>query len=123
MTVRGFANAAVREVTDDGATMPEVAARGGPSENGENFPEILATESELEERRWKVAGLRLRRLSLSQISRALGVSMPTVSRDLAWIRTHRQEVYGSTPTLDPAEVLGESLALYEDIQAAALRCL
>jgi DNA-binding transcriptional ArsR family regulator len=91
------------------------------NENDESVAETLSTESELEERRWKVAGLRLRRLSLAQISRALGVSMPTVSRDLAWIRAHRQEVYGATPTLDAAQVLGESLALYEDVQATALR--
>jgi hypothetical protein len=30
-------------------------------------------------------------------------------------------VYGATPTLDAAEVLGDSVALYDDIEATALR--
>ena len=107
--------------TDYGAMMADGIVQSDAIENGETFAEILATESELEERRLKVAGLRLRRLSLAQISRALGVSQPTVSRDLAWVRTHRQQVYGATPTLDPAELIGESVALFADIEAGALR--
>jgi hypothetical protein len=42
-------------------------------------------------------------------------------RNRAWIRTHRREIYGATPTLDAAELIGESVALYEDVQASALR--
>jgi hypothetical protein len=83
--------------------------------------EILATEGELEERRLTVVHLRLRRLSLARISQRLGVSEATISRDLEWIRAHRQRVYGATPTLDAAELIGESVALYEDIEATALR--
>jgi hypothetical protein len=105
----------------EGIVQPDATENSDPNENRESPAEILATESELEERRWKVASLRLRRLSLAQISRALGVSLPTVSRDLAWIREHHRRVYGETPTLDAAQVLGESLALYEDVQVAALR--
>jgi hypothetical protein len=82
--------------------------------------EILATESELAERRSRVAQLRLRRMSLSEIGRQLGVSEATICRDLEWIRLHRQRMFGASPTLDPAELVGDSVELFQDVEAAAL---
>jgi hypothetical protein len=91
----------------------EQEARAAAALNHPNIAAILSTQDEREQRRFKVASLRLRRLTLLvQISRALGVPQPTVSRDLAWVRANRLEVYGPTPRLDAAEVIGDSVALY-----------
>jgi DNA-binding CsgD family transcriptional regulator len=80
----------------------------------------LATEGELEERRREVVRLRARRMSELQIARALGVSASTVSRDLGWVRSNWQEMFGPNPHFDVAVFIGESLALFAEIEATAL---
>jgi hypothetical protein len=67
-----------------------------------------------------VLQLRLRRLAEVQIAAALGVSQSTVSRDLAWWRSHWRERLGPDSRFDPDVVLGETVALLEEVEASAL---
>jgi hypothetical protein len=83
-------------------------------------PDTLATDGELEQRRRRVVRYRLRGLSLAEIGQRLAVSEATISRDLNWVRAHRREVYGAKPTLDLAEFIGESMALFDESEATAL---
>jgi len=90
-------------------------------------PELLepgdarASGSELEDRRLQALRLRARRLSEQQIADALGVSRPTISRDLAYARSHWSDLFGARPAFDAAEFIGESLSTYQDLEATALR--
>ena len=80
----------------------------------------IATSSELEWRRERVLSLRLRRMTEAAIAGIVGVSLPTVSRDLAWIAKNWRDRYGLAPQFDPAETVGETLALYQDVEKLAL---
>jgi predicted transcriptional regulator len=90
-------------------------------------PELLepgdarASGSELEDRRLLALRLRARRLTEQQIADTLGVSRPTISRDLAYVRTHGEEMFGTRPAFDAAVFIGESLSTYQDLEASALR--
>jgi predicted transcriptional regulator len=86
----------------------------------DDLEQFRQSDNELAFRRQKVLKLRARRVSEAQIGRALGVSEATVSRDLAWIREHWRELFGPTPTFDPAAFVGETLSRYEEIEAIAL---
>src|SRR5260221_13313914 len=90
--------------------------------NPEDTPgATLSTVAELAERRATVMRLRIRRMSEPAIARALSVSAATVSRDLTYIRAHWQEFFGPNPKFDSSIFVGESLALYEDIESTAMR--
>lgn len=80
-----------------------------------------STRDELEARRGKVLTLRLRRMTQAQIATALGVDQATISRDLAWIAQHWKERFGTPATLDPTQEIGEAIALFADVEVAALR--
>ena len=80
----------------------------------------IESDSEIELRRERVLSLRLRKMTEAAIAAVIGTSVATVSRDLAWIRQNWRERYGLTPTLDPAEIAGETLDLYRDIENLAL---
>ena len=79
-----------------------------------------AKQAELELRRERVLSLRLRHMTEAAIGAIVGVSMATVSTDLAWIRANWRERYGRQPSVDPAELVGETIALYQDVEMLAL---
>lgn len=79
------------------------------------------TSDELEVRRSRVLTLRLRRMTETAIAAIVDVSRQTVSDDLAWIRANWRERYGPLASVDPAEIVGETLAFYEDAEQQALR--
>jgi len=89
-----------------------------PKHRHELDPRVLDDEMEL--RRHQVLRMRHRRMSLRQIGQALNVSEATVSKDLKWIREHWQQMLGPNAKLDTSVFIGESLAIYEDIEAMAL---
>ncbi len=70
-----------------------------------------------EERRRGVFVLRLQRLSERSIAELMGVSQPTVSRDLRWWRENGAK---ELPHRDPAIVIGESVALFDYLVSLAL---
>lgn len=72
-------------------------------------------------RRQKVQTLRLRGFTQQQIASALSTDQSTVSRDLAWIRAHRDDVFGTTGKYDTSQELGEAVALFQDVEMSALR--
>src|SRR5438046_6995556 len=78
-----------------------------------------ATEAEIERRRTEVLRLRFAQLSESEIATTLGISVPTVSRDLAAIQAKWADRFGTA--FDPARELGEAVALYTNLEGAALR--
>lgn len=83
---------------------------------------FTADEGELEERRLNVQRLRVRyRLSVKKIAERLDVSEATVCRDMQWIREHWREQFGAKPKIDPADVVGEALAIYQEIEQSALQ--
>jgi hypothetical protein len=79
-----------------------------------------AVADELDDRRQQVLRLRHRRMSLAQIASALHVDPSTVSRDLKFIREHWRHMLGEEAKFDSAVFVGESLALYEDIETQAM---
>lgn len=80
-----------------------------------------STLDELEGRRVKVTTLRLRGLTQEAMAQALGVDQSTISRDIAWIRNHRRELFGDHSTFDSAQEIGEAVALFADVEMSALR--
>jgi len=78
-----------------------------------------ATEAEIEQRRAEVLRLRFAQLSESEIAERMGVSVPTVSRDLAAIQAEWANRFGTE--FEPARELGEAVALYKHLEGAALR--
>ena len=78
------------------------------------------TKSELEWRRERVLSLRLRRMTEAAIAAIVQVSEATISRDLEWIAQNWRDRYGLLPQADPAEVIGETLALWQDGEKLAL---
>ena len=80
-----------------------------------------SAEWELDDRRRRVVQLRLRKLTQVDIAKALGIEQRTVSRDLAWVRKHWRDVYGVPVQVNPAEEIGEAVAVYEGIEVSALR--
>lgn len=76
---------------------------------------------DVEGRRAKVLSLRARRYTQLQIAQALQVDQATVSRDLAWIREHWAEKFGSPSKLEPPEEIGEAIALFAEVEMQALR--
>jgi hypothetical protein len=74
--------------------------------------EIRGTGNELEQRRQQVIRLRSQRFGLARIGQELNVSGSTVCRDLAWIRSHRDEAYGPISRIDSAEYIGEAVRFY-----------
>ena len=89
--------------------------------SGVSVDALRRTPVELEERRLQVLTLRLCRLPQRQIAGALKVDQSTISRDLQWIAQHWRERYGTPPGLDPAEEIGEAIAVFTDVEGAALR--
>jgi hypothetical protein len=79
-----------------------------------------AKEAEIEDRRMRVLALRLRRMSEPAIAAILNVSHATVSRDLQWIKEHWRKQYGVPAGLNPQEFIGETIAVYQDHEAAAM---
>lgn len=79
-----------------------------------------ATVGELEIRRARVLSLRLRKMTGAAIAAICNVSEATVSGDLKWIAQNWRDRYGSAPQIDPAEVVGETMALYQDVETLAL---
>ena len=80
-----------------------------------------STLDELEGRRVKVITLRLRGYTQGAMARALGVDQSTISRDMAWIRNHRDELFGDHATFDSAQEIGEAVARFAEVEMAALR--
>lgn len=72
------------------------------------------------DRRVKVLQLRLRQLSETQIAQTLNISQPTVSADLAYIYREWKDRYGLRPTVDPAVIVGQAMALYQETERLAL---
>jgi hypothetical protein len=79
-----------------------------------------ATDGEMDDRRLQVLRLRNRRMSITQIGAALHVDPSTISRDLKWIRQHWKEMLGDHPKFDASVFIGESLAVYDDIETQAM---
>jgi len=79
----------------------------------------MATASEIEMRRARVLSLRLRRMTESAIAAICHVDESTVSLDLKWIGQNWRDRYGPVSTIDVAELVGESVAVYEDIELQA----
>lgn len=71
----------------------------------------------VEERRRFVLELRLAGTWQKVTAAILGVSQPTVSRDLAYWRRHPATL---SPPKDPAVVIGETVALCEEVRVLAL---
>lgn len=56
-----------------------------------------------------------------RIADALGVTRTTIWRDLNWLRDNYAKTYGTAEgAFDTAKFIGESIAVYEDIEATAL---
>jgi hypothetical protein len=89
---------------------------------GEDQVEVvrLRGEAEIEARRARVLSLRLRQQSLTAIAAIIGTSLSTVSRDWAAIQTGWSSEYGQSPKVDKAALIGESVAIFRDIELAAL---
>lgn len=83
-------------------------------------PVGLTIDEDIEGRRQKVMSMKLRLMSMVAIAQALNVTVATVSRDVQWIREHWRGQYGAAPILDPGELVGEAIALYREVERAAL---
>lgn len=72
---------------------------------------------DVDDRRRRVLQFRLAGATQTRTAAVLGVSQPTVSRDLAYWR-HNPPAFEGRP--EAAEVIGETVALCEEIRALAL---
>ena len=71
---------------------------------------------ELEERRKKILKLRLRGLSVTSIAKILNVSPSLVSNDLKKVRKENKTFVDK---IDQNEFIGESLAIFDEVQERA----
>jgi hypothetical protein len=80
-------------------------------------------DAEQARRRYAVLQLRYhRRLSNRDIAERLGCTERTIDRDRAWWREQWHRVYGTeNPIFDPVEKIGETVALYEQVEERALQ--
>lgn len=101
------------------SAMGRSVTRRAPKRRREKLGRGPQSPSDIMWRRQRVIALRLRNLTEPAIAAQLGVAASTVSRDLAWIRRHWREQYGPVPGLDPAEMVGEALALYRHVEELA----
>lgn len=69
---------------------------------------------EIEQRRLHVVRLRNQQKSIYAIAKELGASASTISRDLDWIRKHWRDQFGRSPSIDPGEIVGETLSVYRE---------
>jgi P27 family predicted phage terminase small subunit len=84
-------------------------------------PPVADDADVIAERRRRVCSLRLLHKTPTAIAGELKVSPSTVSRDLKWIRAQWRRTYGGTaPRLQSGEVIGEALALYQEVEVNAL---
>ena len=80
----------------------------------------IATRDEMEERRARVLSMRTRtNMTVTQIAKALHVSAPTITRDIEWIYANWRGKYGLVSKLDPADIVGEAVAAYDEAERVA----
>lgn len=74
----------------------------------------------MEDRRKRVLALWLRGMTQPAIAAIVQASQPTISRDLAWIVENWKHKYGAPGGFDPAQFIGETIAMFQDHEQAAL---
>ena len=92
--------------------------QGGPIDAAD--PSVMRELGDIEARRQRVLTLRLNRMTETAIAGILGVSQPTVSVDMQYWRERWQANYGGAPAFDPSLRIGETIALYEELESMAL---
>lgn len=114
----GCGNGCCRELASHGVSTHHNGATSAWPGGGAGLSGPIAVE--VEDRRWQVLRLRLRRMPQRAIAAIVGVDQATVSRDLHWIRQNWHAEYGCPAAVSPAEEIGMAVALYEDVEQSAL---
>lgn len=89
------------------------------------FTEVVVEDSALiDDRRQRVASLKVRRLSARTISAVLSaggepVTVETVEADLEWLRQAYTSRFGAAPTIDGSQEIGWAIADFEEMESVA----
>jgi len=79
-----------------------------------------ATQDEIEDRRARVLSMRVRsNMTTTAIAKAVRVNASTVLRDIQWIYENWRGKYGLVSKINPADVVGEAVASYDEAERLA----